>query len=189
MIRQEDEHNRNDNLPLRDTDLVLSDGKWSETISWSFIASCELPSVDFCTAVCCVVTFRGKLILVKNKRGWELPAGKKELNEMPNEAAIREVFEESRAVITHPQIFGYKRLTAREPVPKIDNPTLFYPFPHSYVAFFCADADSFMPGSPEKDIKETRLVNYEEALVLLKEGAQYTGVLEFLRANKLISVE
>ncbi len=167
-------------------DRVLSQGNWDENISWSFIAAQEVPNDNDCTAACCVTIYQGKLVLVENRRGWELPAGKRIPGETLTQTAIREVREESGAIIEQPHFFGYKKLTAQTPVLGKDGTQ--YPFPHSYVAFFYAQATGFQPLPLESDVKQRQLVTWAEAQELLRDGAQYTGVLEFLRDHGLIEV-
>lgn len=165
--------------------LVLSEGKWGENISWQFIVSTEQPKRELCTAVCCITTFGNKLLLVKNKRGWEFPAGHIRADENLEQAASREVREETLALISKPQLFGYKKLTALEQVARLDEPTLFYPFPNSYVVFFYADAIAFSDEPLAEDTEEVRLASYGEAKELLVRGRQYENVLEYLLQNKI----
>lgn len=166
-------------------ELVLSQGRWGENISWQFIASKEQPPRELCTAVCCITTFENKLILVRNKRGWECPAGHIKVDESLEQAAMREVKEETRALTVAPQLFGHKKLTALERVRRIDDPTSFYPFPNSYVVFFYADATAFSNRPLAKDIEEVRLASYGEAKELLAKGRQYDNVLEYLLQNNI----
>jgi len=170
------------------SEFILSEGRWGENISWKFVASTEQPKRELCTAVCCITTFDNKLLLVKNKRGWECPAGKIKGDESLEQAASREVREETRALISKPQIFGYKKLTALEQVPRVDEPTLFYPFPTSYVVFFYAEAVAFSDEPLANDTEEVRLACYDEAKELLAKGRQYENVLEHLLQNKKISL-
>lgn len=167
---------------------VLSEGRWEKNISWQFIPSTEQPKRELCTAVCCITTFDNKLLLVKNKRGWECPAGKIKGDESLEQAVSREVREETRAIIGIPQLFGYKKLTALEQVPRVDEPASFYPFPNSYVVFFYADVVAFSDEPLAKDVDEVKLASYHEAKELLAQGRQYKNVLEYLIQNKKISL-
>jgi 8-oxo-dGTP pyrophosphatase MutT (NUDIX family) len=167
---------------------VLSEGSWNENISWRFILSGELPDVNLCTAVCCIATYQQKIILVRNKRGWELPAGKMETAETVELAVAREVKEETCAVISNPHFIGYKELTALKPVPHAENTDDYYPFPISYVVYYYADVLKFSDHSPAKDILEVKLANYTEAQTLLASQGQYRNILEYLMQGKLIDL-
>ncbi len=173
-----------DNEPI-----TLSSGNWSENVSWEFMVNVAMPEDELCTAVCCVTLHNGKLVLVQNNRGWELPAGKREEDETVLQAVQREVLEETRGCILEPKFFGYKKLTAKEPVPKPNNAESFYPFPNSYVIYYVANVTEFLDQRLEQDIKESKLVDLEEAAILLQESGQYTNILEYLLENKLFNQE
>ena len=166
---------------------VLSKGNWGEKISWEFIVSPEPPPRDLCTAVCCIVMYQNKLVLVRNKRGWEFPAGKIEQGEEPETAIRREIAEEAGAIIKKPQLFGHKKLTASEPMRRLDDVS-FYPFPDSYFLFFHATAESIGDRPTGADVSEIMLVGYEEAEYLIAQGGQYTNVLEHLMNTGVIPV-
>lgn len=181
MIRKEKE-------PHSNKEIVLSTGQWNENISWNFVLSTEIPQKDLCTAVCCVTIYDKKLLLVKNKRGWELPAGKIDNGESVEDAIIREVREETGADIHNPKVFGYKKLTTLQPIPRPETPDIFYPFPHSYVVFFYASANT-LNSAPGDDIHETTLINYSEAQTFLKEKGQYTNILKYLREKEVLDID
>lgn len=167
---------------------VLSEGSWDKNISWKFIVSNEPPDANLCTAVCCIATYQQKIILVRNKRGWELPAGKMETTEIAEQAVVREVQEETCAVISNPSFFGYKELTALKPVPHTENTDDYYPFPISYVVYYHANVLGFSDDSPAKDVLEVKLTSYTEAQTLLASQGQYRNILEFLMQEKLIDL-
>lgn len=172
-----------------ESEKVISQGKWNDIISWQFIIDHEAPNVALCTAVCCVLTHNNKLCVVKNKRGWELPAGKIEKDELPEEAVIREVSEEYSAKISMIHLFGYKKLTAIEPIQRPGLVRDYYPFPHSYVLFYYASVLDFVETDTAQDISDRNLVSYEEALSLLSASNQYEGILEYLVTNRLIDLK
>lgn len=169
------------------TQIVLSRGDWGQNINWEFIVSSQKPDRKLCTAVCCVTVFNSKLLLVRNKRGWEIPAGHIE-DETLEQAVAREVQEETGALITDPRFFGYKRLTATEPVARPDQSNAFYPYPISYVAFFHAEATGLSRKPLSPDAKEVLHTSFAQAQEVLRGGGQYTNVLEYLREKGLIRV-
>lgn len=168
---------------------TLTKGSWGKDISWEFIVSSEEPDISLCSAVCCITTFEGKLILVRNKQGWGFPAGHTKLGENLEETTLREVREETCALISKPRIFGHKKLTALEPTPRPDKPELFYPFPNSYVVYFYADATGFSDELFAKDIEEVKLARFCEAKELLASGGQFENILEYLLENEMIHLE
>lgn len=184
MSKKENDNTGNSRI----ASFVLSEGRWGENISWQFIVSTKQPNKELCTAVCCITTFENKLLLVRNKRGWECPAGHINADESLEQAVSREVKEETCAIIDTPQIFGYKKLTALKPVLRSDTPDLFYPFPYSYVVFYHANVVGFSDEQRTKDVEEIKFANYDEAKELLAVRGQYENVLEYLLENKKINL-
>lgn len=67
-----------------------------------------------------VAVYQGKLLFTcHSKRGWELPGGKIEPGETPEEAAVREAWEETGAVIKDVEKIGEYRVSVRENTPFI----------------------------------------------------------------------
>lgn len=167
----------------------IGEGAWTNGISWEFFVAEKMPPVELCTAVCCVLTYQGQLVVVENKRGWELPAGNIELEEVPEVAMVREVQEETGAEITDERLhfFGYKKLTATEPSLRKDGSGQYYPFPHSYVVFYFGEAMNLREKTGN-DVKGIRLVSLFEAQAILGESGQYPMVLDHLRSLDLINL-
>jgi len=170
-----------------ETQKSIGQGKWNEDVSWEFILTQDLPDLSLCTAVCCITVFQGKLLLIKNKRGWELPAGHIEEKESVIQAMQREVKEEAGARIENQLIFGYKKLTAAKPMQK-GNSGSFYPFPHSYVVFAYANALSVDQEQLPQDIVERKIVSYSESLQLFSDVSQYQVILNFLLTQQLLEL-
>lgn len=167
---------------------IISTGVWDENISWEFIVTKELPDLNLCTAVCCIVTFDSKFLIVKNKRGWELPAGHIETGETLTQAIQREVLEETNAKIYEPVFFGYKRLTTKERVAKQGQDNTFYPFPYSYLVFYFAEAKEILAQPLAQDIEEVGLVTYSQAKELLDTEGKYKNVFEYLIKNQMVTL-
>ncbi len=159
---------------------LLGRGQWNENVSWEFLLDEQLPDLTLCTAVCCFVVADEKLLLVKNKRGWEIPAGHVEPGEHLTDAVVREVFEEGNAEINSPVYFGYKKLTAKEKVLKPGSNTDHYPFPCSYVVFFYATLINFIEKDSSDDVLATKLVTTQQSLEILGTSRQYPGIIEYL---------
>jgi 8-oxo-dGTP pyrophosphatase MutT (NUDIX family) len=167
----------------------ISTGAWDQNISWEFFVTTELPPQDLCTAVCCIVIFEKKIFLVKNKRGWELPAGHIEEGETLIDAIQREVVEEAHAKINNPHFFGYKKLTAKEQIAKSNLGDEFYPFPYSYIVFYYAEAEGILTLPLADDVDEIRLATFAEAQILLDIEGKYKNVFEYLLGNRFIHLE
>lgn len=174
---------------MKENQQPISTGNWNENISWEFFIDGEIPDQELCTAVCCITVFQEKLVLVRNKRGWECPAGKMEPGESAETAIIREVGEETGARIESPKVFGYKKLTALQPVLKPGQNDSFYPFPHSYVAFFYAEAVEIKQTELAQDALEVKLATLAEAQGLLEPQGKYKNMLELLSEQGLIKCQ
>lgn len=82
-----------------------------------------------------VLAFQDNELLLTNlnERGWDIPGGHIELGESPMQAMKRELYEETGAVIDSPQVLGHELIRIyKEPE------NYKYPFPDSYMVFYCA---------------------------------------------------
>jgi 8-oxo-dGTP pyrophosphatase MutT (NUDIX family) len=80
---------------------------WPGTKSVTFVPSPSAPNLPV-TAVKIYVFERNKLLLAKvSGRGWDLPGGHVESGESPDEALIRELKEETGAVVSRQWLIGY----------------------------------------------------------------------------------
>lgn len=171
-------------------DKKMSEGKWNDNLSWEFFLAENIPDKKLCTAVCCVTIYKNKLVLVKNKRGWELPAGHVEDGEDIIAATFREVLEETGLQLQKtPTLFGYKRVTAQTPVLKDEAANIYYPFPNSYVGFFFAETVDSEGLETFNDVSELTYASYQEARALLSSAKQYEGILEYLISNRRINID
>lgn len=82
-----------------------------------------------------VLAFQEDALLLTNlnERGWDIPGGHIEPGETPIEAMIRELYEETGAIIDSPQVLGYERIRLYN---KPEN--YKYPYPDSYMVFYWA---------------------------------------------------
>lgn len=162
---------------------IITRGEWAGGIPWEFLSTpiAQLPSQELCTAAFCVVTFQGKLVIVEHvSRGFELPGGHVNLDEEIAKTVEREVLEEVGASIRSPQYFGFKRVSPPEPIPHRDNPALFYPFPHSYVPYFYAEAVELFDTQLTSDVKGVKVVTFAEAKALFAPGHNHHHIVEHL---------
>lgn len=115
----------------------LLSGSWDDNISWEFYLSDYLPESELCTAVFCLAMHSDdQVILTKTKRGWEMLGGHMEPDETVKEALFREAHEEGGYVPQQYKLFGYRKISAKQPVPARDGRQ--YPFPVSYIPHFIA---------------------------------------------------
>jgi 8-oxo-dGTP pyrophosphatase MutT (NUDIX family) len=86
------------------------------------------------------LAFSGDRLLLTNlvKRGWDLPGGHVEVEEMPEETVRREVAEETGAKLGQLHILGYQRLRLLTPKPI----EYQYPYPDCYQVFYWASVTS-----------------------------------------------
>lgn len=168
----------------------LTQGMWSDGTSWSFVVSSEPIDPALCTAVFCITTYEGKLLLTENgKRGWEIPGGHKEEGESIQDAVIREVAEETGAVIDDIEMFGFKVISPESPVPHRDRPGEFYPFPHSYIPYFFAEAKKLSPSKLAEDVRGVKSVSLNEAKEMLAQGHNHDILLDYLKQLSKIEID
>lgn len=171
---------------------IITTGEWAGGVPWQFIASKDqesLPTLEDCTAAFCVVTYKEKLVIVEHKkRGWELPGGHIDLDEAVSKTVEREVREEVGASIQPPQYFGYKKVFPKERVPHRDKPGMFYPFPHSYVPYFYAEAIELFNIPLADDVIAVRTVSFQEAQLLFTAGQNHHAIVEYLLQKGAITL-
>jgi 8-oxo-dGTP diphosphatase len=83
---------------------------WFDGVSEvSFVAAKEMPSDVPVTAVKIFDITDKQILLVEvpEKNGWDIPGGHIEHSETPEEAAIREVREETNGTVSNLSLFGY----------------------------------------------------------------------------------
>ena len=140
---------------MKRDDQKYLEGNWSENISWEFYLSDFLPQRELCTAVFVLLKHKGKIVLTKTHRGWEMPGGHIEKNETLEEALQREVIEETGAQINRFKLIGYRKIISKKPDSKnIRNAN--YPFPYSYIPHYLAvtETEFFEPTGDENEVIE-----------------------------------
>lgn len=169
---------------------VVTTGMWGN-VPWRFIASSQEPDPRLCDAAFCIITYQGKVILTEHKtRGYEFTGGHIESGENAITAVVREAREEGSAVINAPLFFGYKKVSPPTPVPHRDDPSRYYPFPHSYVPYYFAVATRIVEDAElPADIASIRLASYVESLELLRTDQNHDKILSHLVTNGLIVLE
>lgn len=95
----------------------------------------QMPDRPFITCSFVLAFEQDKVLLTNlNARGWDIPGGHIELGETPEEAARRELYEETGVHINELHVLGYEIIRLLG-----DKPDGYkYPFPDSYMVFYWA---------------------------------------------------
>lgn len=142
----------------------LITGQWDDNQSWQLFQSDELPDAALCTAVYCLALLPGtnQVVLTRNHRGWEMLGGHIEPGETIEQALLRECLEEGGFTPEHYQLFGYRKITAKQPVPHNQKTDSFYPFPHGYIPHFIATSTLPLQKPSGSEITESRMFSLDE---------------------------
>jgi 8-oxo-dGTP pyrophosphatase MutT (NUDIX family) len=139
-----------------------------------------LPDIALCTAVYCLAIIRetGEVVLTRNKRGWEMLGGHINPGETVEEALIREAVEEGGFYPSDYMLYGYNRVTAKEPVVN-DHHGGTYP-QTTFIPHFLAETESplTVPTGDKEEIFESRAFGVDELprLQLTQESLILTGL-------------
>ncbi|MBI1364240.1 MAG: NUDIX domain-containing protein [Proteobacteria bacterium] len=94
-----------------------------------------LPEVPLITTAFVIAIADGQILLAHiDGRGWSIPGGHIERGETPEEAARREIFEETGAEVGDLTLVGYHHMVCHGDRPE----KYYYPFPESYQVFYTA---------------------------------------------------
>lgn len=102
----------------------------------------EFPELNLCASSYAFVFKDGNFLQTELKEGerpkrrFDIPGGHIDQGESPEEAVIRETFEETGVVINNPKLIAYMKITSS--LSKEEN-TSKYPYPTSYMLFYLCD--------------------------------------------------
>ncbi|GHO84587.1 NUDIX hydrolase [Dictyobacter formicarum] len=127
---------------------------------WLVLSSHLPPSEAISTAF--ALAFSGDRLLLTNliDRGWDIPGGHVEPGELAEEAARREVYEETGATLGPLHLLGYQRLRHLCPKPE----GYRYPYPDSYQIFYWSQVVSMDEFVPTEESQGCALFAPSEAL-------------------------
>lgn len=94
------------------------------------------------TCACAFVFDNQKLLMIKNKRGWDIPGGTREIDEHPDDTVEREILEEGYVTIKN-----LKRLRIQE-----------FPKLNWHIAYYSAEVDKILPFKGEYEISERSFI-------------------------------
>lgn len=113
----------------------------------------ELPDLSLCTAAHAFV-FKDNTFLQtelnsneRPVRQLDIPGGHINPEETPEQAVIRETFEETGVHVKNPKLAGYTKIMRQGVKPEINK----YPFPDSYILFYVCEFESEEPFEGNED--------------------------------------
>jgi 8-oxo-dGTP pyrophosphatase MutT (NUDIX family) len=89
-----------------------------------------------------------------------------EPNETIEQALMRECLEEGGFTPESYQLFGYRKISAKQPVPHAQVADRFYPFPHGYMPHFIAASTLPLQQPSGAEIIESRAFSLDELATL-----------------------
>lgn len=165
----------------------IMQGVWGEKLDtlWDFFIADTLPEDIPASAVMGIPFWRGKIALVRTKRGWEIPGGHIEEGESISSCLARELMEEVGAgSIESVRLFGYRKIT--NPDRKI-NAVVGKKYPrNTIVPYYLVDLGSEPTGANAEDCLDSGLFNAADALVAESHDRDLIvlGVTAKLKFNK-----
>lgn len=139
-------------------DTLIETGRWTwgdESVDWELFSARTLPDEEKCSAAFCVAIAADKIVMVREDRGWGMAGGHIDPGETIEQALLRECNEEAGFTPVSPQLFAYRKITAKTPV-KHPNPQQTYPFPISFIAYYWTPIDDLILEPSDSSILEVK---------------------------------
>jgi len=175
---------KNSHTYLDSSTTSVLNGSWNEHTDWEFFTSDKLPDFVQSTVVAGMVCMGDKIIMIKTKRGWELPAGHIEHGESIFQALYREIYEETGVCVDSARIFGYIRVTNKKE--KINKSTGM-PYPHlNYIPYFLLETHKIPTPHTGSDVLEVAICSFDSEIVI--QSSAYKIILEGQKSKNRFSV-
>lgn len=161
-------------------------GNWDDNQSWALYQDDEMPEIALCTAVYClsILPQTKQVVLTRNHRGWEMLGGHVEPGETIEQALLRECLEEGGFTPESYQLFGYRKITAKQPVPHNQKEGGFYPFPHGYIPHFIGISTLPLKEPTGMEIIERKAFSFDELATLdIEQAHLLKTMLDFYRTG------
>lgn len=135
--------NMESNLPWIEADSLLE----------TFLTD-EMPPIKECSAAYVFVFKDGALLQTELQEGerpqrqLDIPGGHIDENETPEDAAIRETFEETGVLIQQPKLVAYSKVSISSEKPE----RYRYPYPASYMLFYKTDSFEEFPFNGNEEV-------------------------------------
>lgn len=159
-------------------------GSWDDNQSWELYQDAKMPNPALCTAVYCLAILpeTEQVVLTRNHRGWEMLGGHIEPGETIEESLLRECLEEGGYIPEGHTLFGYRKITAKLPVPHNQNKGSFYPFPCGYIPHFIATSSLPLQAPSGAEIYESKAFSFDELETLnIEQISLLRCMLEFYK--------
>ena len=138
-------------------------GSWNENTDWEFFLGGTIPESAQPTVVAAMVYFEDKIIMIRTKRGWELPGGHIEPGESVKQALYREVHEETGVVASESRLFGYMKVTNKK---ERMNKATGIPFPTlNYIPYFLLETDRIPDPHLGADVMEVAVCALDSEII------------------------
>lgn len=107
------------------------------------------PPVDETSAALGIIRSEGKILAIRNARGWDLPGGHQEKGERPVDTLRREILEEASVTISRPQLVFMLASSDER-------------YANQKMAVYLADEDTRLPFKPASDSFEREYLTIQE---------------------------
>jgi 8-oxo-dGTP diphosphatase len=120
----------------------------------------QVPPMEQC-ATAFGLTFRGEDILLTRlvARDWDLPGGAIDPGETPEEAAVREVLEETAARVRIVELIGIQETVIEAPKPE----NYKWPYPVSVQVYYLTERIELLPFEANMETRQRRFFTPKEA--------------------------